>query len=1125
MTRVPSTDVLKLEVADDPDGLANLVPNPNGVLGGWGWVTPTANTAMSGDPDGGGLTYTSNAVGVQNYQTEAMPVPALYYVATSWRLITSSPPPAQGLWVQTFWQWLNALGAVISSTPPGTWIDTTLAANRGHTMVYGPNQAPAGAVKVRLVFSVARANDGSAITASPFSVTFDQVTVAAAATAGELGSMRQNLVPDPSFEASPITTNWQPSGTGVANTRDTTQHWDGAASCRLETTAYAIRINYCMNPSFISSLDSWGPVNAHTTITRETGAAAYDGASVRLSGDSTATDVVLQGLPNNRVPVTPGDRVGVRASFRIGNAGGDFTAGTLAQVVGWWCDASGAVLPGSSRFVLAQVTKGAADQGVWFVDSPLTNTYTVPTTVTVSGGNAVPAYFRPGIRFQTGINIRSNMAAYADRILIELNPTGGGPDPALEGGELRSGVAGPYFDGSFTSTPTVQYTWTGGGGSTNSTTWSQERTTVGTSASPGVRTLAQFAVRGGRDYTVSCVFSSSWTGAPTRGIYAQLDWFDGSHNPISPASTVVQLGSTGIAGWVRRPGTVTSPPSALFARVSIYADTIGPGEQVWVDAVQVEAGTTMGTFIIGQSTTAGLPYIPPVSWVDILGATHDITVTRQSLNVGTMVATVLDANLDPSRDDLLHPGRAVRLMALAYGTLPGGADNWQPLFTGTISQSEVTYDPQIPAPRRAHITMSATDALATLANIARDEGVGTVRELAYVLEGCGVPWDLNGSGNQVPTATVVARNDSTSALDQVAITRDSVQGFAWLDRNGTLHVYDDQGSYVGVVTMLDEGVYSGIDISYNTSAVINEVNLSYQRMNPSTLDTEEVPYGPYVDANSVAEWGAFSADFKVQGVPETTSALQAWAQAVLDANATPVRRINSMTVPITKPEHIDPGRGLLDLENLTGTQNLAADLTDNLRIQSLEHHITTTTWVMTVGFGVDGQVASPTFTPAPGQTGGQTIGELLRPVGEVTMFYGAKSAIPAGWLALDGSTFSSTTYPKLFTLLGTTTLPNMADQFPVGAGTKALGTTGGAPTHAHPLSDAAQAELNMSTSPGTLVARVVTSSWTDNRRWTGMTGSAGSAAANTAGAALTGNTDTASSLPPWRSLWFIIRAA
>jgi microcystin-dependent protein len=72
-------------------------------------------------------------------------------------------------------------------------------------------------------------------------------------------------------------------------------------------------------------------------------------------------------------------------------------------------------------------------------------------------------------------------------------------------------------------------------------------------------------------------------------------------------------------------------------------------------------------------------------------------------------------------------------------------------------------------------------------------------------------------------------------------------------------------------------------------------------------------------------------------------------------------------------------------------------------------------------------------------------GAGMLPVGAVTMWL--TTTAPEGWLKLDGSTFDANTYPVLFDILGTTTLPNMTDRFPVGvSGTKAIKTTGGSAT-------------------------------------------------------------------------------
>ncbi len=80
----------------------------------------------------------------------------------------------------------------------------------------------------------------------------------------------------------------------------------------------------------------------------------------------------------------------------------------------------------------------------------------------------------------------------------------------------------------------------------------------------------------------------------------------------------------------------------------------------------------------------------------------------------------------------------------------------------------------------------------------------------------------------------------------------------------------------------------------------------------------------------------------------------------------------------------------------------------------------------------------------------------LVPIGTVILWFG--SSVPTGWLKLDGSTYSSATYPLLYAHLGSTTLPDARDRFPRGAsGSAAAKSTGGSetiaegqmPTHTH----------------------------------------------------------------------------
>jgi microcystin-dependent protein len=65
----------------------------------------------------------------------------------------------------------------------------------------------------------------------------------------------------------------------------------------------------------------------------------------------------------------------------------------------------------------------------------------------------------------------------------------------------------------------------------------------------------------------------------------------------------------------------------------------------------------------------------------------------------------------------------------------------------------------------------------------------------------------------------------------------------------------------------------------------------------------------------------------------------------------------------------------------------------------------------------------------------------LLPVGSVLLYGGI--VVPTGWLLCDGSTFSSATYPSLATLLGSSTLPNLQEDFIRGNFSSTVGTTGG----------------------------------------------------------------------------------
>jgi microcystin-dependent protein len=154
--------------------------------------------------------------------------------------------------------------------------------------------------------------------------------------------------------------------------------------------------------------------------------------------------------------------------------------------------------------------------------------------------------------------------------------------------------------------------------------------------------------------------------------------------------------------------------------------------------------------------------------------------------------------------------------------------------------------------------------------------------------------------------------------------------------------------------------------------------------------------------------------------------------------------------------------------------------------------------------------------------------------GMMQMWAGLTGLVPVGWLLCDGAQVSRTTYAALFTTIGTVygagdgsttfNLPNLTGRFPRG-GTPDPGSTGGASTHVHGLTDAV-ADLRSSGIAATFQVRTRTSPSTRdmNRTITSAANQQDQTTSSSAGIGLTGDTDSASNVPPYLNILFIIKA-
>lgn len=251
----------------------------------------------------------------------------------------------------------------------------------------------------------------------------------------------------------------------------------------------------------------------------------------------------------------------------------------------------------------------------------------------------------------------------------------------------------------------------------------------------------------------------------------------------------------------------SSALSTAFASAPTTDRTIGPflapAGTVAARLVFVPTGALTGNVVelqevgfVVKATNAAVTWATDVvmtgpTWLNVLGTSVDLEWERETLDLGMLSATLRDATLDPMIATTIRPGRECRV------TVKHGVTGvWETVFPGELTDFEVTYDPAVLAknpadPKHCQITLAAVDPTRTLANTSRPYGVNTLADLRTTLEDVGVPWSVNGADSHTHAApTVVSLNENASALDQIALTRDSRGAHAWVDRRGVVNIYD-----------------------------------------------------------------------------------------------------------------------------------------------------------------------------------------------------------------------------------------------------------------------------------------------------------------------------------------------
>jgi len=920
----PLGSALRLEIQSDPapGQLVNLIQNPSGDLGAYGWITPVAGSRITSTTIGGtapvrSLRYLA-AGGVANYAyTEPLPCVPGDYAAASWVMLAWF---VFGPYKVRF-EYLDLDSHVIATETATGYLTPD-----GSTGSYGPHQIPAGASYLRLRLDFY--GDGSG--AAPDALDewrWLQATVVTAETGAELGSSRANAIENPSFETGTFA-SWAGSGACAFAIVGAPAH--GAYSAQIDSASSSYVDNLAMNPSFETSTARWLPGNA-TTISITSTRQVVGSNSLHVVGDRGGDQIFRVRGYDWYLPVTPGERIYIKARMRIENTGQAWQS--PQGIAGFLFNNTGL-----GDFKWASWVNDPA-RGIWCI---LDGSYVVPA----GASSARPAFeFREyGTTGGSG-----NLHGWIDAVMVSRQPIAN------------------YFDGSTPDGAADLYDWLG------TPYESASRHTTRQAVSNAGLYSAQVDVVPGRNYTLSTYARAS---APL-ALYAVLYFYNAAGTLLAAPGGLIHPGLS--PGFERASMTASAPPGATRATALLYAPTLAPPTVFWLDAVQLEIGSVATDFLVGSVSDTDLSYVEPILWLDILGSAHEISVTRRALDVGTLAAEIIDPELDPSTslEPLIRPGHACRLV----GRID---EEWRPIYTGVIVSSEVAYvltDPD--EQKRVRVTMSAADAIQKLANQKRPETVSSIGELAATMEGAGVPWSINGSGDQVASYTVAGYNESASALDQIAIVRDSGLGYAWVNRFGVLSAWDrallpadplNQASTL-VGEPLTESVYSDLQIGYTTESLINEISLRSLTWDGTTAG--EAISGPYRDDTSIRLWGVRGAEFTVAGVAD----LNAYASAILAANGTPLVRLLSMRV------RVDPSSdwseigerswfAWCDLYDLVEVNCERAGI-DNApaRIIAITHRISSpdNKWMIDLGFADDGIVASPSIAPRlPGSTSGAT---------------------------------------------------------------------------------------------------------------------------------------------------------
>lgn len=352
-------------------------------------------------------------------------------------------------------------------------------------------------------------------------------------------------------------------------------------------------------------------------------------------------------------------------------------------------------------------------------------------------------------------------------------------------------------------------------------------------------------------------------------------------------------------------------------------------------------------------------------WSTITGYITTLSIERPHHAAGVanvrMYADALNPALNPSNDTHVRKGQKFRVQALVSGV-------WKSQFTGTIGKVDTSPDYTQRDGRKFPLTVVAYDSVKTRHQKTGTKGVAKTDDLRAVVT---APFKINGSTTAIAESATeeLFDNDNASEWDQIQITRDSDEGFAWVDKEDQLVAYDLATMPTTNKADITEDNYTAKDLAlnYTLENVINHVTIK-QIEKYDNGKTHVVHKGIWKRQSSIDKYGYYKAVYTIQGTRHDAATK---AGNILDANANPDIVPTGCVIPVTSTSDVAAFVDAIDLNDKV-TIRLPDTTVFNVRVNTIKHEIVGSSdkknvkWNVTFTFVNPSVRFKPTVKPSTG---------------------------------------------------------------------------------------------------------------------------------------------------------------